>query len=159
MRSLSLATAVLAAAFALAGCVGFEHSNSVMLDQANTMTRPSGSGLDALMGSWSSTTVVPSPTSCSNFVWNVTEQTGTSAKGSFTATCANDLGVRGTAQGTLSGASITWSAIGAASAPDLSSCAITLSGTAQLDADSVRVPYSGDTCLGKVSGVEVLQRR
>jgi len=31
-------------------------------------------------------------------------------------------------------------------------------GTAEIGLDSVRVPYSGDTCLGKVSGVETLRR-
>jgi len=25
--------------------------------------------------------------------------------------------------------------------------------------NSIRVPYSGDTCLGKVSGVEILNRK
>ena len=38
-------------------------------------------------------------------------------------------------------------------------CAITLTGTAELGTDSIRVPYSGDTCLGNVSGVEILKKR
>ena len=33
-----------------------------------------------------------------------------------------------------------------------------LTGTAEIGVDSIRVPYSGDTCLGKVSGVEVLRK-
>ena len=40
----------------------------------------------------------------------------------------------------------------------LASCNISLTGTAEIGLDSVRVPYSGDTCLGKVSGIEVLKR-
>ena len=63
------------------------------------------------------------------------------------------------ARGQLSGSTITWNAEGNASAPGLTSCAISLTGTAELQTDSIRVPYSGDTCLGKVSGVETLKRR
>jgi hypothetical protein len=133
-----------------AGCFGFEHTS--------TQTGPSASGLSALMGTWSSTNVAPSASSCTDFKWTVTEQTSTMAKGSFSATCANDLKVSGMAQGSLSGSSIVWSAVGNASAPGVSSCPITLNGTAELGTDSIRVPYSGDTCLGKVSGVEVLKK-
>jgi hypothetical protein len=35
---------------------------------------------------------------------------------------------------------------------------VTLTGTAELGVDSIRIPYAGDTCLGKVSGVETLRR-
>jgi hypothetical protein len=139
------------AAVSLAGCFGFEHTS--------TLTGPSASGVNALMGSWTSASVVPSPSSCTDFKWNVTEQTETTAKGSLSAPCANDLKVAGTAEGTLSGSTIAWNAAGNATAPSLSSCAITLAGTAEIGTDSIRVPYSGDTCLGKVSGVEVLKRR
>jgi hypothetical protein len=139
------------AALATAGCFGFEHTS--------TLTGPTTSGVNALMGTWSSANVVPSPSSCTDFKWNVTDQTSSTAKGSFTATCANDLKVAGTAQGSLSGSTIMWTAEGNATAPGLPSCAITLNGTAELGTDSIRVPYSGDTCVGKVSGVEVLKRR
>jgi len=135
----------------LAGCFGFEHTS--------TVTGPTSTGISALMGSWSSASIIPSASSCTDFQWNVTEQTSTTAKGSFSATCAGDLKVNGTAQGSLNGSSIVWSATGTATAPGLPSCAITLNGTAELGADSIRVPYSGDTCLGKVSGVEVLRKR
>ena len=112
------------------------------------------------MGTWASaSSVIPAVSSCSDFKWNSTEQTATSAKGSFSATCAGDLKVAGTAQGTLSGTVITWSANGAAQAPQVPSCPITLTGTAELGTNSIRVPYSGDTCLGKVSGVEILNKR
>ena len=95
----------LALAVAAAGCAGFEHTS--------TTTGPSATGVAALMGTWASaSSVVPSPSSCADFKWNATEQTGTTAKGSFSATCAGDLKVAGTAQGTLSGSVITWSAEG-----------------------------------------------
>jgi hypothetical protein len=110
------------------------------------------------MGNWSSANIIPSPASCTDFKWKVAEQTGTSAKGAFSATCAGDLKLQGTAQGTLNGSTIEWSAQGTGTAPGLTSCDISLRGTAEIGIDSVRVPYSGDTCLGKVNGVEILKR-
>jgi hypothetical protein len=140
-----------AAALAAAGCLGFEHKS--------TVTAPSSSGVAALLGNWTSSSIIPSPSSCTDFKWNVTEQTGNSASGSFSATCANDLKLTGTAQGTLSGSLVNWTAQGSATAAGLASCGISLSGTAELGADSIRVPYSGETCLGHVSGVELLRKR
>jgi hypothetical protein len=142
----------LALAVAAAGCAGFEHTS--------TTTSPTVTGVSALMGNWASaSSVIPSASTCSDFKWNVAEQTPTTAKGSFSATCAGDLKVAGTAQGMLAGSVISWSAVGTATAAGLPACAITLTGTAELGADSIRVPYSGDTCLGKVSGVEILNKK
>jgi hypothetical protein len=140
-----------ACAAAATGCFGFEHKS--------TVTAPSSTGISALMGSWTSGAIVPTAATCSDFQWDVTEQTGTAARGNFSATCAGDLRVQGTAQATLNGSAIDWTAQGTASAPGLPSCAISLAGTAQLDVDSMRIPYSGDTCLGKVSGTEVLHKK
>lgn len=140
----------LAAALGAAGCISYEEKSSL---------GPGGTGLAALMGSWGSTSLIPSPASCADFKWDVTQRTATSAAGSFSATCAGDLKLQGTARGTLSGDVITWNAEGTASAPLLPSCAIKLNGTAELGVDQVRIPYSGTTCLGPVSGVQVMTRR
>jgi hypothetical protein len=134
-----------------AACTGFEHKS--------TVTGPSSSTISGLTGAWTSGNIVPPPDSCTDFRWNVTEQSPTRARGSFSATCAGGLKLQGTAEGTLGGSTINWNASGNASVQDLASCAFTLTGTAELGVDSVRIPYSGDTCLGKVSGVEVLHRR
>ena len=144
---LRLASAI-AAALLVTGC-DYERDSTV---------GPSATGTSALVGTWSSTSALPSPTACTNFRWTVTEQTGTSASGSFSATCPGDVRVNGTATGTLAGTTVSWTAQGTAAVPNVTSCAITLAGTAELAADSIRVPYSGDTCLGRVSGVEVLRR-
>jgi hypothetical protein len=138
MRNRALIAIVIAAA---AGCTSFERKSS--------LTGPTAAGTSSLLGTWTSSSIIPSPSSCTDFKWNVTEQTGTSAKGSFSATCAGDL------QNT---STIAWSAQGTATAPGLPSCAITLTGTAELGVETIRVPYSGDTCLGKVSGIESLRR-
>jgi hypothetical protein len=58
----------------------------------------------------------------------------------------------------LSGSNVTWTAQGTASVPGFPSCPITMSGTAELGVDSIRVPYSGETCVGRVSGVEILRK-
>jgi hypothetical protein len=143
---------VIAIAAAASACVGYENKT--------TLTSPTAT-VAALMGTWASASagVIPSPSTCVDFKWNATEQTATSARGSFSATCAGDLKVAGTAQGTLSGSVITWTATGNATTPTLPSCAITLSGTAELGANSIRVPYSGNTCMGPVSGVEILNKK
>mgnify|MGYP006145594137 CR=1 FL=1 len=54
---------------------------------------------------------------------------------------------------------VAWKGQANATGPGLTSCNVTLSGTAELLVDSIRIPYTGDTCLGKVSGVEILKRR
>jgi hypothetical protein len=150
MKNTILAFACAAAAAALTGCINFEHTSS--------LTSPSSVSASALLGVWTSANVVPSPSSCTNFQWHVTEQTSNSAKGNFSATCAGGLNVAGTAQGTLSGTTVNWSGSGTATAADLPSCAVSLSGTAELGTDSIRIPYSGTTCLGAVSGVEILKK-
>ena len=118
---------------------------------------PSTTGVAALLGNWTSANLVPSTDACTDFRWNVTQQSGNTASGSLSATCRN-LQVAGTASGTLSGSTVTWNAQATASVPGLPSCAISLTGTAELGVDSIRVPYSGDTCIGRVSGVEVLRK-
>ena len=157
MKKYILASAA-AVSIAAVGCVGFEHKSS-----STAPTTPT-SGVQALMGSWqsvnSATGVIPSPSTCSDFKWNATEQTATTAKGYFSANCAG-VAYAGTASGTLTGTVIAWGANGTATGAGLpqSPCAITLTGTAELGTDSIRVPYSGSTCAGNVSGVEILKRR
>jgi hypothetical protein len=148
MRNAVLALSLLAAA-ASAACFGYERTSTL---------GPSATGVAALLGSWTSSNLVPSAGTCTDFVWNVTQQTGTTASGTFSATCAGGLNVTGTANGTLSGSTVAWQAEATAVVPGLASCPIALTGTAELTVDSIRVPYAGDTCLGKVSGVEVLRK-
>jgi len=148
---MSLGVLALAAAFAAAGCLEFTHQDS--------LTSPTSvSDLGSLLGSWSSSSVLPSPESCSDFHWNVTQQSGNTATGNFSATCPGGLKVSGTATGTQIGTVISWSATGTATVPNLPSCAISLTGNAYLETTQVRVPYTGTTCLGAVKGEEILKR-
>jgi hypothetical protein len=152
MRNRLALLIVSAAALAGAACTSLERQSS--------LTSPSASGNNSLLGSWTSSSLIPTPSSCTDFKWNVNDQTATSASGSFSATCANDLKLTGSAQGAFtSSGTIKWSADGSATAPGLTSCAINLTGTATLGTDSIVVPYQGTTCLGPVSGTESLKRR
>ncbi len=147
------ACAAVAMCAAAAGC-GFE-------SKTTTPSAPTSTTVDALVGTWKSTStgVVPSPSSCTDFTWTPAQQSPTAAMGAFSATCAGGLKVSGTAGGTLSGTTITWAATGIATTPEIPSCSITLNGTAELGINSIRVPYSGNTCLGPVSGVEILNKK
>jgi len=143
---------LLALGVCASACVGYE----------NKTTAPSAAAtVDALVGNWASasTNIIPSPSSCTDFKWNPTQQTATSAMGSFSATCAGGLKVSGTAAGALTGTTVTWTANAIASTPEIASCTVALSGTAELGVNSIRVPYTGTTCLGPVSGVEVLNKK
>jgi len=151
MKNRILMVVLSIAATAAVGCAGFERHSS--------LTEPTAAGNNSLLGSWTSSTLIPTPGTCTDFKWNVTEQTATTAKGSFSASCPGDLKFTGTAEGTLtSPVAINWSAKGNATGPGLTSCAITLAGTASIGTDSISVPYAGDTCLGKVSGIETLKK-
>ena len=150
MKQRILLAVLSVAAVAASACFGF--------DRKSGLTGPSATGVGALMGAWSSANIVPSPAACANFKWNATEQTATSAKGTFSATCAGDLSFTGNAEGALSGSVINWKASGNATGPGITSCAIALTGTAELGVSSIRIPYQGTTCLGAVAGVETLRR-
>lgn len=150
MRANFLAAAcAIGIAAALSACTGYERRSTL---------GPSATGISALLGTWTSANLATAAGTCTDFRWNVTQQTGNTASGTFSATCAGEVRVQGTASGTLSGSTVTWNAQGTASVPNIASCPMTLAGTAELGTDSIRVPYSGETCLGRVSGVEVLRK-
>ena len=152
MRNRTALAALAVSALASTGCFSFEHKTSI--------TGPATSGNNAFMGTWTSGNIIPSPSECSDFKWNVSEQSATKAKGNFSATCAGDLKLTGVAEGELTTpVSMKWKADGNATAPGLTSCSVNLTGTAELQADSIRIPYEGKTCLGDVKGVESLRKR
>ena len=151
MKKTILLAAIFTAAITASACIDYERRSS--------STGPSAVGSGALMGTWTSSNLIPSPGTCTDMRWTATEQTSTTARGSFSATCTGDLRLSGTAQGAFtSSGSISWSAQGNATAPGLTTCGIALTGTAELTTDSIRIPYTGNTCLGPVSGTEVLRK-
>lgn len=151
-RYVSVAVLALAASVS-AGC--FEFSRN-----ATSITAPGSPALSVstLAGTYRSITSIPSPDSCTNFAWSVTEKTANSARGNFSASCQNNtLAVVGTAQGTQTGNNIVFQVNATATSAGVA-CAISISGTAVVETSQVRVPYTGTSCFGNVSGTEILKR-
>jgi hypothetical protein len=123
-------------------------------------TSPAVVGASGLQGTWASTAVTTAQNTCTNYKWNVTSISGNSGSGTFSATCFGSLNVTGTGTGTLSGSTLSWTATGAATTlVGGATCPFSLSGTASFDSNGqLRIPYTGTTCLGPVSGIEVLKR-
>ena len=144
--------AILITAVLSAGCFEFFNKSKI--------ADPSDITVALLGGLWNTSTSTAGTLAaqCTNFVWSVTETSGNSGSGTFSATCFGDMQVSGTAQGTLSGNTLTWNATATASVPGFPNCEIQISGTATLVGDTITIPYSGTTCLGPVDGTEVLKK-
>jgi len=72
MKTLAQLALCLAVAGSTAACFNYESGKSP--------TSPSAAGSGSLMGNWTSSSLIPTPSTCADFKWNVTEQTGTSAR-------------------------------------------------------------------------------
>ena len=140
----------LCSAMLSAGCFEF-------FNQTNTNPNPT---IQFLGGTWTSSTSNGAAllNSCTNFKWIVTEQTSATVAGNFTATCFGVLQVAGNAHGTISGNTINWTAAALANGGGVSNCAVTLNGSMTIASDQISVPYTGTTCLGPVSGTEILRK-
>lgn len=142
-------------------CAGFEHKETLLSPTAPSL--PSGpSRPGTLTGVWSS--ILPknlSASSCSSFQWAITGQTSSSLAGQFYAICAAVILVSGNASGQLNaaGTEVALQLSGTATVQGVISCPFSLSGTGYITGnESIRIPYSGDTCLGPVQGEETLRR-
>ena len=135
------------------------------LSRDSNRTGPSNAVAELLGGQWATTQSLPGLGSiqetCTDFTWSVTDFSGSSASGTFSATCAGALKVNGTARGTLSGTTVNWTATATGSGPGVpNACAISLAGTAVFDGNVIRIPYTGSTCLGtQLSGTEIIGKR
>jgi len=114
-------------------------------------------------GNWTSAATAASSAlnigSCGNLEWKIATLTDTSASGTFKATCGGGLTLEGSAEGKLNGLTADLKASGTVGGAG-ASCQFALTGQAVPEGlDKVRVNYSGSTCLGPVSGSEVLTRR
>jgi hypothetical protein len=148
-----LFAAVIAAAVASVAC----------LDSLTPPTSPATSATTEMgyltAGDYASVAPLPDTSgSCTSFSWQVTDATRTSAAGNFSALCRSDLRVTGTARGTLADNTITWAASGNGVSPTMTTCAVSLTGTIVVGSTQIRVVYTGTTCLGPVSGAEILRR-
>jgi hypothetical protein len=166
MKSSVTAAAILAACLAGMGC-GFQHSTSVTSPTApSTPTPASGgapsAGTQSLVGVWTSLDAppaVPSPNTCGNFQYQIASQTASAVSGTFTAICGN-LVVSGFANGQLSGTNVTIGVNGSGAMSGIPICLFNVTGNGSIEDGgyTLRIPYTGTTCLGPVHGTEVLRR-
>jgi hypothetical protein len=155
-RKLRLLTLITAAALG-AGACGFETAHEVVVP-----TNGPGGLSPMAIGVWNSQALVaPDPRTCGNFEWKITSQTPTSMAGDFSASCMNGtVEVTGSASGNLNGALVPMTASGQAIAAGMPPCPFALTGTGHiLNERSMRVDYTGTTCLGPVSGSETLTKK
>jgi hypothetical protein len=145
-----LLAAVLLLSVASMGCTDFFEGPE---------TAPSTVTPQMLNGAWTSVAIeTKRPDTCTKFLWNVTQVAGDTASGPFTATCRTNVQISGNATGTLSEKTLTWSATATASVPSFGTCAIELEGTGTFDGLQLRLPFDGTTCVGEVTGTEILRK-
>jgi hypothetical protein len=102
---------------------------------------------------------LPNITSCTDLHWAISSQTSTSVAGEVSAVCGGIADITATLTGQMDGNDkVNLTAKGSAFALGLT-CGFDLSGVGHREsADAWRLNYSGSTCLGPVSGSEVLRR-
>lgn len=150
VRTFVIATLLFAQSTTGGGCLS-SIRNSVPTGAGNTVS------METYGGAWSSLAASALPKTCTDFSWKVTDWTTTSASGTWTARCLSAIPVTGTASGALVDGEVRWTATGTGTAEGVS-CPVALSGTATLDNAQIKIPYSGSTCLGTVSGTELLRK-
>jgi len=154
-------TLFLATSLVLTGCA-FERATQITTPSKQTPAVPtgpaSGGTTVSLVGGWLSSQL-PNPNSCGNFQYQIATQTATTVAGTFTATCGN-LVVSASANGALNGNNVSIAMNGYGSLPGLPVCnfSVTSNATIEDNGNTLRLPYSGTTCLGPVQGTEVLHR-
>jgi len=99
---------------------------------------------------------LPTTEACGDFSWSPSETMAGTYSGDFSATCANDVQLEDTATGILVGDVLNITATGTATQSNLPPCPFTIDGTAQLVNGTIELEYSGTTCLGPISGTEIL---
>jgi hypothetical protein len=148
----------------LTAACGFEHSTNVLAPTAPTTNTSTTSGAQSMMGVWTSNAApagVPDPGSCTNFQFQVMDQTANSIGGSFTATCGGGVSIQGAGQGQLNGTAVTVTVRGSATGSLFpAGCAFDLTGNGTLEDNGFTLPlsYSGTTCLGPIHGTTTLRR-
>jgi len=155
-RNLVVAGILTACVAATSACYKFTRETST--------ASPSAASAVVLGGLWGSTQSLPGGSgslqdTCTNFSWSVTEVAGSTAAGVFSATCFGNMQISGSARGTIAGSLVTWTASAVAVGAGAPTCAIALQGTAQFSANEIRIPYTGTTCFGPISGTEVLGKK
>lgn len=163
-RPLILLTILLTSSILTAAC-DFERRSDRLNPIAPTTEpgpSPTPTPSQSMVGTWSSNALpgLPNPSTCGNLHWSISSQSATSLAGEFSAVCAGNVTIAGTASGTVEGSKIPMKADGAATVPGLPACNFSLTGIGYIEAnDTIRIEYTGTTCFGPVSGTETLRRK
>jgi hypothetical protein len=120
-----------------------------------------GSAGSEFSGTWASGALpgLPSITSCTDLHWSIANQSATTVAGSVSAVCGGVATVTANLTGQLTGSDVVnLTANGSAVALGLT-CGFTLTGVGHMEThDALRLDFQGTTCLGPVSGSEMLRR-
>jgi hypothetical protein len=160
MRTVRLTLTAFAVAAALAAAACIDQQGNVTLPTSPTFDG-SPATVGTLTGLWTSGSGQGTVDNCHSIQWNVTTQTETAVSGSFSAICANVVLITGTASGVRSGQNMSMQVNGIAQAQGVTTtCGFSLQGNGiiQGNDEAVLLNYSGTTCLGPVTGQELLRR-
>jgi hypothetical protein len=151
---------LLTCAAALAGgACGFDHAKNVLTP---TPVDASSGRSGSMVGVWSSNALPTLPTgnTCGNFKYSISNQSATAISGTFTGVCGGGLAISGNASGQLNGTAVAMTVNGVATGTGVPNCPFTLNGTGAIEdnGNTLRIPFSGTTCMGPVNGVEVLRK-
>jgi hypothetical protein len=152
MKRTPFAAPIISLAVLTQACFSVEYQETLRNSPSNSA--------QSLLGDWRSANAgsFPTPQTCGDLKWNVTSQDATHIAGSFEATCGGGVTLAGTATGVLDG-NLRIEATGNATGLVPFTCPFTVNGTGVLQADSsLRVDYYGSTCVGAISGTEILRR-
>jgi len=144
---------LVAAGWMAAGCDAKHGSSAAVLEPSAV--------IPSLLGSWTSQSITPTASSgqtCSNFIWNVTTQTSSDIAGTFTAVCLGNMNISGSGTGHIENSTLSVSVSGTGSMPNVPNCAFSLSGSGPIVGETIKLPYSGTTCLGPQSGTVTLRK-
>ena len=162
MQRVPACAATLALALLTTACAEFESGSSSPLGPSSVAAVAAGGGtVDAqsLLGTWNAVTGQSvSGSSCTNLQWQITNQNANAIDGTFSFDCVGNIHASGTASGQINGNDVPYQVVGTGTIPGLASCPFSLSGTARIEGDALRIPYSGTTCLGPIRGEETLRR-
>jgi hypothetical protein len=140
------------------GCDFTRRTGQNPLDPTPTPTPPSG-GNGSMVGFWLAGAPGANETkpTCGQFAWTISEQTVDSITGTFTAVCLEQL-VAGTASGKRTGDQVLITVTAQANLAG-NPCNANITGNGQIVGEELHVNYSGQTCLGPISGFEILRRK
>ena len=124
------------------------------LQRASSPTSSSDQ-LEGYLGRWRSADLQQVTDACQDFDWSLAPD-GDSLSGTFSANCDGIL-LTGDGTGQLSGDTLQLSVSGLATTPQGLTCAFQLTGVARLQGNTIRVDYAGSTCIGPLTGTELLQ--